>query len=263
MTVVASGVEYGMRFRDAALEIDAVSHRVDGIIIDDFSLEVGRGNVAGIIGAGEAVKTAALKLITGQLRPATGNIRLAGRDITHALPEERAQMGLACCCQGNHCHGMKLFGDLSSLENVALGAYGNQTPFFPRHGGKSVEEQARSLLAYVGLSADPDRPADELPLPQKRLLSIAVALAGAPSVIIMDHAGCDMPFHDYMHLANLIERIQENGIAILLASCRYGPLLKLCDHISVLTSSEENVRVRLVKIASYQLPIEAPLGSLQ
>lgn len=263
MTVVLSGVESDAALRSLALEVEAVSHNVDGVLIDDFSLKIGKGKIAGLIGVKEAVKTTALKLLTGQLRPTTGCIRLAGQDVTHVLPDARGLLGLACCCQGKTCHGMKIFSDLTALENVALGAYGKQTPFFPRHGGKSVEEQALALLDDVGLAADANRLAEDLPLTQKRLLSIAVALAGGPSVIIIDHAGYDLPFHDYMHLANLIDRIREKGTAILLASCRYGPLMKLCDHVTVLAGGQIVTKNSSAQIVYHPYATEAPYGSLQ
>ncbi len=150
--------------------------------VDGVNLRIAAGARHALIGPNGAGKTTLLHLLAGTLRPASGSIRFAGRDITRTGPARRARLGI-----GRSLQTPALFGSLSTLDNVVLAAW--------RHTGASAWAPARyrqlasrslDRLESLGLADHARQPAGTLPHGRRRLLDIALALAGDPKLLLLD-----------------------------------------------------------------------------
>jgi ABC-type branched-subunit amino acid transport system ATPase component len=160
---------------------------VDGI---DFRLPAGARHA--LIGPNGAGKTTFIDLLTGELRPDAGEVRLSGLPVTGLAPHARVRRGLARTFQVN-----RLFPGLTPLEAVMLVLLereGRSRRFLSSlaRRGESVEE-ACAVLARVGLEEDALRPTRELAYGRQRLLEIALALACAPKVLLLDEPAAGVP----------------------------------------------------------------------
>ena len=149
--------------------------------LDGVTLAVAEGERRAIIGPNGAGKTTLFNILTGELAPTGGTVRLAGEDVTGRRTFELARRGLARMYQRN-----ELFDPLTARENVALALTAKAGPY--RFGGIPADEAraADELLERVGLAGAGATPARALSHGQRRQLELAVALATAPRVLLLD-----------------------------------------------------------------------------
>jgi branched-chain amino acid transport system ATP-binding protein len=161
-------------------------------VAQDIELELPQGVRYALIGPNGAGKTTLINLITGMLRPDSGEIRLAGEDITALKPDARVKRGLARTFQIN-----TLFAHLTALESVALavlereGSAHNWWRALPGFGAPI--DEAHAILKSLHLEAHGHRLTRELAYGQQRLLEIALALATRPRVLLLDEPAAGVP----------------------------------------------------------------------
>jgi branched-chain amino acid transport system ATP-binding protein len=162
------------------------------VVAQDIELSVPAGERWALIGPNGAGKTTLINLMTGMLRPDSGQILLGDEDITALKPEARVRRGLARTFQIN-----TLFAHLTALESVALavlereGHAHNWWRSLPRFG--AAIDEAFSILASLHLGAVAHRLTRELAYGQQRLLEIALALATRPRVLLLDEPAAGVP----------------------------------------------------------------------
>ena len=160
------------------------------VVAQDIALELPQGVRYALIGPNGAGKTTLMNLMTGMLRPDSGQIFLGAEEITPLRPDTRVKKGLARTFQIN-----TLFPDLSALESVTLavlereGNAHNWWRSLPRFSAPIDEAQA--ILASLKIPAT--RQTRELPYGQQRLLEIALALATRPRVLLLDEPAAGVP----------------------------------------------------------------------
>jgi branched-chain amino acid transport system ATP-binding protein len=160
------------------------------VVAQNIALELPQGVRYALIGPNGAGKTTLMNLMTGMLRPDSGQIFLGGEDITTLRPDRRVKKGLARTFQIN-----TLFPQLSALEAVTLavlerdGHAHNWWRSLPRFG--AAIEEAHGILN--SLKVPPTRLTRELPYGQQRLLEIALALATRPKVLLLDEPAAGVP----------------------------------------------------------------------
>jgi branched-chain amino acid transport system ATP-binding protein len=160
------------------------------VVAQDIALELPQGVRYALIGPNGAGKTTLMNLMTGMLRPDSGQIFLGAEEITPLRPDTRVKKGLARTFQIN-----TLFPDLSALESVTLavlereGNAHNWWRSLPRFSAPIDEAQA--ILASLKIPAT--RQTRELPYGQQRLLEIALALATRPRVLLLDEPAASVP----------------------------------------------------------------------
>lgn len=203
-------------------------------IVDGVDLSVAPGEMLGVIGPNGAGKTTLFNLLSGVYLPTSGQVWLAGRDVTAHSVTRRARAGL-----GRTFQTSSVFPALTVLENVRLAAQAN------RHGALSVArrvrddddatEFARARLADVGLQRRAGTPAGQLSHGEKRKLEIAVLLAGEPSVVLLDEPMAGVATGDVPELVELIRRMhREQGCTVLMVEHHLDVLLGLVDRVAVL-----------------------------
>jgi branched-chain amino acid transport system ATP-binding protein len=228
--------------------------------VDDVSLEIRHGHVHSLIGPNGAGKTTVFNCICGFLRPAGGQVFLNGLNVTAWPPHRLVAAGLARTFQIT-----KVFGDLTVMENVALGArsrLGRNLQMW-RHAQTSAEAQdcAYEVLDMLGLVEQAEASADHLAHGDKRILEIAIALVLEPQVLLMDEPTAGMSPGETERIGALIRRIAYRS-TVLLVEHDMEMVLGISDEITVMTQGRVIARGTPDAISSDPSVQNAYLGAI-
>ena len=216
----------------------------------DFAVE--HGEIFGLIGPNGAGKTTLFNLISAALVPKPGIIRFKGVNITGKKPHQICRMGIARTFQT-----VKIFSNIPVLENVRLGAlFGASTGM----SGADVTKQAVDLLDFVGLSAMSATPAKDLTLANQKRLELARALATKPEILMLDEMMAGLNPTEITQGTELVNRIRDQGITIVMIEHVMKAIMSLCDRIMVLHHGEKIAEGTPQEIASSKKVIEVYLG---
>jgi branched-chain amino acid transport system ATP-binding protein len=209
------------------LEVRGVSHSFGGLkAVDRAEFTVGRGEVVGLIGPNGAGKTTVFNLISGAIKVQEGTIRFKDEDITGLRPDQVCLRGLARTFQST-----KLFAGMTAFENVRLALmYGNPERSF-RH--KEVEREVNQLMASMGLLADRNKPVRDLSLASRRRLEITRALATNAEMLLLDESMAGLTPLELTQSMQLIGRLREKGMTILMIEHVMQAIMGVCDRIIV------------------------------
>lgn len=202
-------------------------------IIDRLSLAVASGEMLGVIGPNGAGKTTLFNLLSGIMRPTSGTVHLAGRDVTQRSVDARARAGL-----GRTFQTSSLFDALTALENVrqaAQAALGGALSLF-RFPGRTDAATTRALerLDQVGLAHHADTVAGGLAHGDKRKVEIAMLLASDPQVLLLDEPMAGVGSADVEGLVDLIRRVHHSGTTVLMVEHHMDVVLGLVDRVAVM-----------------------------
>jgi branched-chain amino acid transport system ATP-binding protein len=215
------------------LRVDNLAKRFGGIVAtDDLSLSVAANELHAIIGPNGAGKTTLIAQLSGQLTPDSGRIHFSGADITTVPMYKRNALGLARSFQIT-----SLFLDLSVLDNVALAVQAHTGHSFrfwrDARGEVELREPARAALARVGLAARADLPASLLSHGEHRQLELAMALAGAPRMLLLDEPMAGLGPEESARMVTML-RALKSELTILLVEHDMEAVFALADRITVL-----------------------------
>ncbi len=231
----------------------------------DFNFQIDKHELVGLIGPNGAGKTTVFNLITGVYKPDSGNIIFDGQDITGLAPYTICARGLARTFQN-----IRLFNDLSVLDNVKIAAHKNvtyglistvlRTPGFFK-GEKQIEEEALEYLEIFKLDNKRSELAKNLPYGEQRRLEIARAMATKPTLLILDEPAAGMNPQETRELMNLIEWIRQNfELTILLIEHDMSLVMGVCERIYVLDYGQIIAEGLPEEIRNNKEVIEAYLG---
>ncbi len=224
----------------ALLEIINIFHEFGGLqALTDFSLSLEEGSLVGLIGPNGAGKTTVFNVVSGVYRPTSGRIVFAGQDIS-GWPSYR----IMAAGMGRTFQNIRLFKDLSALDNIRLGAFAQydysffqiicRTPFFSRQE-RQFTVQAMEMLERFGLGGYAQTPARNLPYGEQRRLEIARALISRPKLLLLDEPAAGMNQAETVALVELLKELrQEFKLTILLIEHHMGVVLDLCQRVQVL-----------------------------
>jgi ABC-type branched-subunit amino acid transport system ATPase component len=250
----------------AALEVREVRKEFGGIVaLDGVSLEAHFGQVTAVIGPNGAGKTTLFNVIAGVHQATAGQVKLLETRLGTIPPHERTRLGIARTFQS-----ALLFGNMTVLENVLVGRHPRsrsgffgaalRTPGFRREEEESFLPGMR-YLNLVGLGAQAGKSAAALPFGQQRLLAIARALATEPHVLLLDEPGAGLNSLEKAELAELILRIREMGLAVLLVEHDMELVMHTADRIIVLDYGQKIAEGTPSEIQRNRRVIEAYLGT--
>jgi ribose transport system ATP-binding protein len=195
-------------------------------VLRDVSIDLLPGRIHALLGENGAGKSTLINLLSGTLQPDSGRILVDGRSVATLTPKEARRLGIAVVQQE-----LSLAAHLSIAENIALGVA-------PLRRGLvdycRLEEQVAEVSRGVGLTEPPDLPVGKLPLGRRQLVEIAKALARQPRVLILDEPTSSLAAPDVATLLALVERLRDQGVAILYISHRLNEILNFCDQVTVL-----------------------------
>jgi branched-chain amino acid transport system ATP-binding protein len=225
---------------ESCLEVKAITRRFGGLVaVNQVSFEVNRHEIFGLIGPNGAGKTTLFNMITGLLSPSSGKLIYEGQDITKKRPHRIAACGLARTFQN-----IRLFGELSALENVAIAHHiHTKTGIFRGVLGlpptareeRHTRNNAYALLELVGLADKADQKAKNFAYGDQRRLEIARALALRPQVLLLDEPAAGMNSNEKKQLSQFIHQIRDQfNLTVLLIEHHVPLVMGLCDRIAVL-----------------------------
>ncbi len=201
-----------------------------------FTLE--RGSVVSLIGPNGAGKTTTLNLLSGLVAPDAGSIRFKNRQMVGLSPNEIAASGI-----GRTFQNLKLFDGLSALENVMVGFYRvQQSSFFSNLLGlpgslaeeRRIRRQAYAILRFFELDRYADDAANSLPYGLQRRLEIARAVGAMPDLLLLDEPAAGLNPAETDQLTELIVKLKNMGLTILLIEHHMDLVMAISDHIVVL-----------------------------
>jgi ABC-type branched-subunit amino acid transport system ATPase component len=193
------------------------------------SLNVAEGERRAIIGPNGAGKTTLFNVLTGELEPTAGEVRLAGENVTRLRPHELARRGVARMYQRN-----ELFDPLSARDNVAIAVAAAAGPYRPfTSPPKSERVAADDLLERVGLGARAATPARALSHGERRQLELAVALARRPRVLLLDEPTAGMSPAETGRIAELIASL-DRSLTLVIVEHDMDVVFRLAERITVL-----------------------------
>ena len=220
---------------DALLQLDGVVKRFGGLAAaDGVQLTVHPREIHALIGPNGAGKTTLVHLISGALQADAGEVRFSGADITALSMHQRVQRGLARSYQVT-----SIFRRLTVLENAALAlqaGIGSSLRFWlPASRETELVDDARALLARVGLAERAAVVAGSLAHGEQRQLEVALALATRPRLLLLDEPMAGMGPDESTRMVALIAELRQHA-TLLLIEHDMDAVFKLADRISVLVS---------------------------
>jgi branched-chain amino acid transport system ATP-binding protein len=222
------------------LEIRHLTLFFEGLMaVNDFSWQVGPGQIMGLIGPNGAGKTTVFNLITGVLKPREGLIRFKGREITGWPPHAVCREGM-----GRTFQNIRLLPEMTVLENVLMAFHGRLRSSFwgavfqsPRYRQEEsfMQREALVTLERMGLSEKAEAPAHSLTYGQQRKLEIARALATRPELLLLDEPAAGMNPRETAELMDLIRHIRRDfNLSVLVIEHDMRFVAGLCDLVKVL-----------------------------
>jgi branched-chain amino acid transport system ATP-binding protein len=217
----------------SALLIDGVSWHAGAVpIIIGVTLRVAPGEFVALIGPNGAGKTSLFNVVSGWYRPSAGRVLVGGVDVTGLAPHKRARLGL-----GRTFQTSAVFASLSVGDNVALavqaGRGGSMRPW-RRKSDRDVASTARDILDRVSLGPRSETAAGELAHGEKRKLEIALLLAAAPRMLLLDEPMAGVSAEEVPALAEVIRGLTGEGRGVLMIEHHMEVVLDLADRVAVL-----------------------------
>ncbi|MFZ2650575.1 MAG: ABC transporter ATP-binding protein [Burkholderiaceae bacterium] len=214
-----------------------ITRRWGGLVaVDGVSIELQRGAVHAVIGTNGAGKSTLVNILAGELPPSSGSVELLGQDVTRWPQPRRARAGLGRSYQRN-----TIYPSFTVLENCRLAAQARtQKPWAWLSNAQQCAVStgaARAAAARAGLDQVLDRTAGLLAHGQKRQLEIAMCLATAPQVLLLDEPLAGMGAEETDRMLALLAELRE-GHAILLVEHDMDAVFRIADRITVMVNGQ-------------------------
>ncbi|HEX3467660.1 MAG TPA: ABC transporter ATP-binding protein [Candidatus Elarobacter sp.] len=247
------------------LEVRGLVKRFGGVTaVNGLDMTVRAGDVHALIGPNGSGKTTTLNVISALYRADGGSIRFDGTELTGRPSHAIARLGVARTFQN-----IRLFGELSVLENVMIGRHVRTRVGFAGAlvpGGATAREEratrdrARELLRFVGLGESGGAVARSLPYGDQRKVEIARALAGEPRLLLLDEPAAGMNPAETDALVALLRRIRDDGTTLLLIEHDMNLVMTISDRITVLNFGQHIAEGPPAEVARNPDVITAYLG---
>src|SRR5262245_57339228 len=249
---------------ETMLEATGVTMIFGGLTaLNDVTLALGEGRILGLIGPNGAGKTTLFNCLTGLYTPTHGSVRLRGTQ----LPSDPAKVTMAGVART--FQNIRLFPNMTVLENVLVGRHIQMKqgpiasvlhgPWFQKQE-REAREKSREFLSFVGLRGIENEVARNLPYGDQRRLEIARALATEPSVLLLDEPTAGMNPQETEAARQLIFRIRDRGISVVVIEHDTKFIFSLCDSVSVLVQGEVLVEGSPDTVREDPRVVEAYLG---
>ena len=243
----------------SVLAVEALCKSFGGLrVTAEVSLAVEPGERRLIIGPNGAGKTTLFNLITGELRPDSGAVRLFDRDITRLASRKRAHLGMARTYQI-----ITLFAGDTILRNATLALLAlsplRWNPLLTLDSQHHLVDEARAALSRVGLERIADRPLGETSYGEKRRVEIAMALAQKPKLLLLDEPFAGLSIDERRDVRELLRAIPRD-VTIVMIEHDMDTALDLADRITLLHFGEVIVEGTRAEVVADRRTREVYLG---
>jgi branched-chain amino acid transport system ATP-binding protein len=211
-----------------SLIIENLSKSFGGLTaVNCVTFDVREGEILGLIGPNGSGKTTLFNLISGFLTPDTGSIRLGEERLTGLKPHQICNKGI-----GRTFQIVKPFSNLSVMRNVRVAIFNRERRI------TSANHQSESLLEFVGLWSKRNEPASSLTLAERKRLELARSLATRPKLLLLDEVMAGLTPVEQKQMIDLVKKIREGGITIIVIEHTMRIIMTLSDRILVLCFGE-------------------------
>ncbi len=251
--------------RNALLKAEGMTKDFGGLrAVNDLSFEIPRGEIFSIIGPNGSGKTTAFNLITGFLPLTSGEITFKGEKISGLKPFQISRKGIARTFQLT-----RLFGVNTVLQNLMIGQPLTReaklvSSMFglpaARQAEKKALERAHELAEFIGLSRVKNIPVAALPQGAQKLLSIGLALASSPDLLLLDEPVGGANKEETDALIDLITRIRKAGATICLIEHKMSVVMNISDHVLALNYGEKLTEGTPAEVSRDERVIKSYLG---
>jgi branched-chain amino acid transport system ATP-binding protein len=230
------------------LELSNVTRRFGGVVaLDDVSLTVQPGEIAGLIGPNGAGKTTAFNVITRLYRPESGEITFDGESLLRTPPHKIVRRGIARTFQN-----VELFQTMTVLENVLVGAHTR------RHG----RARARDVLEYVEIEDLAERPATGLSFGTLKRIELARALVAEPRLLLLDEPAGGLSHEEVERLAAFIKRTRDRfELTVLLVEHHMNLVMGISEQVVALNFGRLIAQGTPAQVREHPELVKAYLGA--
>lgn len=233
------------------LKVKKVTKKFAGLTaVNTVDLDIYAGEIVGLIGPNGAGKTTFFNSITGFYRCDGGSVTFDGKDITTKTTYQNCKAGMARTFQI-----VQPFGQMTSLENVMIGAFNRVSSY------KESERIARKWITFVGMDDKMYDRIAKLNIGDQRKLEMARALATGPKLLLLDEVMAGLTPTEIDGVIDLVRKIRESGITVLMIEHIMKALMQLSDRVVVLDHGEKIAEGSPEEIANNERVIESYLGS--
>ena len=243
----ASTHESTMPVGDAVLSLTGITKRFGAVqALSDVHMHVREGEVVALVGDNGAGKSTLVKVISGVYTPDAGDITFAGRKVTVGGPSEAQALGIATVFQD-----LALCDNLDVVANLFLGREESSGPFVNE---VQMEKEAWRLLKTLSAKIPSVRiPIASLSGGQRQTVAIARSLVGSPKVVMLDEPTAALGVAQTAEVLNLIERLRETGLGVILISHNMADVQAVADRIVVLRLGRNAAEFRVEDATTEEL----------
>jgi branched-chain amino acid transport system ATP-binding protein len=232
--------------------------------VDRVDLQVGKGEIVGLIGPNGSGKTTLFNVISGVYRPTAGRIAFGGQDIAGRRPDAVTRCGIARTFQN-----IRLFSDMTVWDNVLIGRHSRfrqsvlDDLFHTRRTvaeEKAAAQRITEMLTLFKMIDCKDEAARNLPYGLQRKLEIIRAMASEPELLLLDEPAAGMNARETAELMDFIIHLRDGGTTIFLVEHDMKLVMNVCDRIAVLNYGKKIAEGRPAEIQTNDEVIKAYLG---
>jgi branched-chain amino acid transport system ATP-binding protein len=232
------------------LNVTNLNKRFGGLTaISKLSFELGKGEILGLIGPNGAGKTTVFNCLSGFHTPDTGEMIFSGKSLLGMQPYQVCQAGLARTFQI-----VKPFLTISVLDNVMVGAMIRET------STKKAREASMEIIQWAGLGLMAHKEAEGLPLPLRKRLEMARALATQPKLLLLDEVMAGLNPTEVSEIIELIREVNKKGVSVLLIEHVMQGVMALSERVLVINYGSRIAEGTPVEVVKNEKVIEAYLG---